>query len=91
MFVTQKALSRRDDAARHWRDAGAPAPRRHDPGADADRPHAARADRRFGAIFVPMGERPSHWNRSTSGVGFEFSPILKPIESFRDAITVGHQ
>lgn len=49
---------------------------------------AAAPVRRFGAVFVPMGERPSHWTPATSGVGFEFSPILKPIESFRDVITV---
>ncbi|HEY7442810.1 MAG TPA: DUF1552 domain-containing protein [Vicinamibacterales bacterium] len=49
---------------------------------------AARPTRRFGAIFVPMGERPSHWTPATTGVGFEFSPILKPIESFRDSIVV---
>src|SRR5262249_42555102 len=46
------------------------------------------APRRFGAVFVPMGERPSHWTPKTTGVGFEFSPILKPIESFRDVVTV---
>jgi hypothetical protein len=35
-----------------------------------------------------MGERPSHWTPTTTGVGFEFSPILKPIEEFRDYVTV---
>lgn len=44
--------------------------------------------RRFGAVFVPMGERPSHWTPTTSGVDFEFSPILKPLESFRAHVTV---
>jgi hypothetical protein len=49
---------------------------------------AATPTRRFGAVFVPMGERPSHWTPSTTGVGFEFSPILKPIEAFRDQVIV---
>jgi hypothetical protein len=49
---------------------------------------AAAPTRRFGAIFVPMGERPSHWNPTTTGVGFEFSPILKPLEPFRDSVVV---
>jgi hypothetical protein len=49
---------------------------------------AAAPTRRFGAVFVPMGERPSHWTPATTGAGFEFSPILKPIEPFRNAITV---
>src|SRR5215208_4775914 len=88
MFVTKKALSRRTmlrgmgaTLALPLLDAMIPAltPIVHTAGAPT---------RRFGAIFVPMGERPSHWNPSTSGVGFEFSPILKPIESFRDSITV---
>src|SRR3954463_13098002 len=44
--------------------------------------------RRFGAVFVPMGERPSHWTPKTTGAGFDFSPILKPLESLRDSIVV---
>src|SRR5690606_13476911 len=49
---------------------------------------AAAPVRRFGAVFIPMGERPSHWTPQTTGVGFGFSPILKPLEPFRDALTV---
>jgi hypothetical protein len=49
---------------------------------------AAAPVRRFGAVFVPMGERPSHWTPTTSGAGFEFSPILKPLEPLRDYVTV---
>jgi len=49
---------------------------------------AATPTRRFGAIFVPMGERPSHWVPPTTGAGFEFSAILKPIEAFRDQVIV---
>ena len=49
---------------------------------------AAAPVRRFGAVFVPMGERPSHWTPAATGTGFEFSPILKPIESFRDSVVV---
>ena len=49
---------------------------------------AAAPTRRFGAIFVPMGERPSHWTPTTTGAGFEFTPILKPLESFRDSLTL---
>jgi hypothetical protein len=49
---------------------------------------AATPAKRFGAIFVPMGERPSHWTPPTTGAGFEFSPILKPLEPFRDHVNV---
>ncbi len=54
----------------------------------APRLRAATPTRRFGAVFVPMGERPSHWNPATTGADFEFSTILKPLEPFRDAVTV---
>jgi hypothetical protein len=49
---------------------------------------AAAPTRRFGAIFVPMGERPSHWTPATTGAGFELTPILKPLEPFRDSMIV---
>src|SRR3984893_12286416 len=49
---------------------------------------AANPQRRFGAIFVPLGERPGFWTPKTVGSNFEFSPILKPLESFRDSLTV---
>jgi len=49
---------------------------------------AATPTKRFGAIFVPMGERPSHWTPPTTGNGFEFSSILKPLEKFRDYVNV---
>src|SRR5687768_14653099 len=88
MYVTRKALSRRTmlrgmgaTLALPLFDAMVPAltPTVHTAGVPT---------RRFGAIFIPMGERPSHWTPATRGVNFEFSPILKPLESFRDAITV---
>jgi hypothetical protein len=49
---------------------------------------AANPTRRFGAIFVPLGERPGFWTPKTVGADFEFSPILKPLEPFRDHVTV---
>ena len=49
---------------------------------------AATPPRRFGAVFVPMGERPSHWTPKTSGKGFELSPILEPLAPFQDSMIV---
>ena len=88
MFVTKKALSRRTMLRGMGATLALPLLDAMVPALTARAQTAGAPTRRFGAIFVPMGERPSHWNPSTSGVGFEFSPILKPIESFRDAITV---
>jgi hypothetical protein len=58
------------------------------PAATALSKTAAQPAPRFGAVFVPMGERPSHWTPPTAGAGFEFSPILKPIERFRESLVV---
>jgi hypothetical protein len=44
--------------------------------------------KRFGAIFVPLGERPGYWTPKQLGANFEFTPILKPLEPFRDSLTV---
>ena len=88
MFVTKKALSRRTMLRGIGATLALPLLDAMIPALTPTVRTAGAPTRRFGAIFVPMGERPSHWNPSTSGVGFEFSPILKPIESFRDSITV---
>jgi Protein of unknown function (DUF1552) len=44
--------------------------------------------RRFGAVFVPHGERPGHWTPRQVGSGFEMSEILEPLTSYRDDLTV---
>ena len=49
---------------------------------------APGAVRRFGAVFIPMGAVKDRWTPKTSGHGFEFSPILKPLEPFRDQVVV---
>jgi hypothetical protein len=49
---------------------------------------AANPQRRFGAIFVPLGERPGFWTPKTVGADFEFTPILKPLEQFRNHTTI---
>jgi hypothetical protein len=38
--------------------------------------------------MVPLGERPGFWTPKTVGANFEFSPILKPLEPFRNHLTV---
>src|SRR3954453_8416902 len=43
---------------------------------------------RFGAIFTPLGQRPGYWEPKTVGKNFEFNAIMKPIEAFRDHLTV---
>jgi hypothetical protein len=49
---------------------------------------AANPPKRFGVVFVPLGERPGYWTPKTVGSNFEFPTILKPIEKFREQVTV---
>src|SRR5512134_1077811 len=88
MFVTKRALSRRTMLRGMGATLALPLLDAMIPALTPTVKTAGAPTRRFGAIFVPMGERPSHWTPATKGVGFEFSPILKPIEKFRDHVNV---
>jgi hypothetical protein len=43
---------------------------------------------RFAAIYVGMGANMVDWTPAGEGAGFEFSPILKPLEAYRDRMLV---
>ena len=88
MFITKKSLRRRTVLRGLGATLALPLLDAMVPALTVTARTAAAPTRRFGAIFVPMGERPSHWTPATTGPGFEFSPILKPLEPFRDAVTV---
>jgi uncharacterized protein DUF1552 len=88
MFITKASLSRRTVLRGLGATLSLPLLEAMVPAMTATVKTAASPTKRFGAIFVPMGERPSHWTPTTTGVNFEFSPILKPIESFRDSVIV---
>ena len=54
---------------------------------------AARPIRRLGFIYLPNGVARNfsginYWTPLGEGASFEFSPILKPLESFRDRMVV---
>jgi len=88
MFITRRSLSRRTMLRGMGATLALPFLDAMVPAATALAKTPAQPAPRFGAVFVPMGERPSHWTPSTTGAGFEFSPILKPIERFRDSVVV---
>jgi Protein of unknown function (DUF1552) len=48
----------------------------------------ARAAPRFAAIYVGNGANMNDWTPPTDGANFAFSPILKPLEAFRDRTIV---
>lgn len=49
---------------------------------------AARPLKRFGVVYLPNGVIIQKWTPATVGKGFEFGPILKPLEPFRDRMLV---
>src|SRR4029077_3278534 len=49
---------------------------------------ASKAAPRFAAIYVGNGANMSDWTPATDGAGFAVSPILKPLEPFRDRTVV---
>jgi hypothetical protein len=88
MFITKTALPRRTflkgtgvALALPFLDAMVPA-------ATALAQTAAKPTMRFGAVYVPQGAIMDRWTPSTTGSDFAFSPILKPLEPFRDDVVV---
>ncbi len=88
MFVSKKSLSRRTilrgagtAVALPLLDAMLPA---FVPLAKAD----AKPRMRFGAVYFPNGAIMQQLTPKTAGAGFEFTPILKPLETFRDKLIV---
>ena len=61
---------------------------------DAMSPFSLRAQlakkpiRRFQAMYVPNGMAMPYWTPAASGKDFEITPILKPLEPFRDQMLV---
>jgi len=49
---------------------------------------AAKPVNRLGAVYVPNGMVMPHWTPSGEGNAFEFTPILKPLEPFRDRLLI---
>ena len=49
---------------------------------------AARQIRRFGVVYVPNGVVIEDWTPTTDGIGFDFKPILQPLEPFRDQLNI---
>src|SRR3984885_4977082 len=88
MFLTKKSLSRRTmlrgagvAVALPLLDAMFPA---FVPLAKA----AAKPRMRFGAVYFPNGAIMQQLTPKTVGTGFEFTPILKPLEPFQDSLVI---
>src|SRR5882757_858206 len=49
---------------------------------------AANPAARLGFVYLPHGAIMDKWTPATEGAGFEFTPILKPLEPLRDYVNV---
>src|SRR5688572_31483927 len=88
MFITKTSLSRRTVLRGLGATLSLPLLEAMVPALTATAKTAAAPTKRFGAVFVPMGERPSHWTPATTGLNFVFRSLLKPIVAFRDQAVV---
>jgi hypothetical protein len=88
MFISKMALSRRTVLRGMGATIALPFLESMAPALTASVKTAANPRRRFGAIYVPLGERPGSWTPTMSGSGLELSPILKPLEAFKNQMVV---
>jgi hypothetical protein len=95
MFITKKHLSRRTFLQATGATMALPFLESMVPAMTAQSRTAASAGPRLGFIYLPHGAIMDRWTPATEGAGFEFTPILKPLEPFRNHLNVvtgtGHQ
>jgi hypothetical protein len=88
MFISKMSLSRRTVLRGMGATIALPFLESMAPAFTATVKTAANPQRRFGAIYVPLGERPGSWTPTLSTGGLELSPILKPLEAFKNQMVV---
>lgn len=88
MFVTKKHLARRTFLRSAGTAIALPLLEAMVPAATALAQTAAATKPRLSAIYIPHGATMDLWTPKTVGRNFEMSPILKPLEPFRDSLTV---
>ena len=88
MTITRMALSRRTMLRGMGAALALPLLDSMVPAMSAQAKTVANPVKRFGAVYVPNGMIMNKWTPATEGAGFEFTPILEPLEPFRDHIAV---
>ena len=88
MFVTRKSLSRRTMLKVMGAAVSLPFLESMIPALTPLARAAAMPPRRFGAVYFPNGAIMQQFTPKTVGAGFEFTPILKPLETFKDQLVV---
>ncbi len=87
MMITKKAIPRRTVLRGIGVSVALPLLDGMVPAFAAQRNSAAKAVRRFGAVYVPNGMALPYWTPATEGA-FEVTPVLQPLASFRDQMLV---
>src|ERR1043165_9239311 len=95
MFISKKHLSRRTFLHAAGATMALPLLDSMIPAMTAQPRTAAAASSRLGFVYLPHGAIMDRWTPKTEGAGFEFMPILQPLEKFRDRLNIvtglGHQ
>src|SRR5262245_23100204 len=88
MIVTKKALDRRTVLRGIGTTLALPLLDSMVPALSALRETAANPIFRLGVAYVPNGMMMNRWTPASEGAGFEFKPIMKALEPFRDRLLV---
>src|SRR5688572_3440771 len=88
MFVTKKHLSRRTFLQAAGATMALPFLESMIPALTAQSRTAANTGLRIGFVYLPHGAIMDRWTPATEGPDFEFTPILKPLEAFRDKLNI---
>jgi hypothetical protein len=91
MFNTKKHLSRRTFLRGAGVVVGLPFLDAMVPASTLLAQTAAAPKPRLGFLYLPHGAIMEHWTPEATGAAFELSPILKPLEPFRQQLTVVSQ
>src|ERR1043165_6611742 len=88
MFISKKHLSRRTFLHAAGATMALPLLDSMIPAMTAQPRTAAAASSRLGFVYLPHGAIMDRWTPKTEGAGFEFMPILQPLEKFRDRLNI---
>ena len=88
MMITKRALPRRTLLRGLGAAVALPLLDGMVPALTAQRQTPASLIRRFGVVYLPNGVVIDQWTPTTTGSEFELSPTLRPLEPFREHLTV---
>ena len=88
MFITKKHISRRTVLRGAGVALALPFLEAMVPAATATAQTAANPKPRFAGLFVCHGMAPGYWIPDKEGIGPDFKFCLKPLEPFRDHVTI---